>query len=181
MSCFTATTTNLAWDGVESGVRGELSGSIAGIKDIVDGKGDAGEVFDTVAGQGIVAASGALGASGGFKAIKGRKVLKSKGNVLKGKGKERASIQKVRCKRSTDDITVIDYQLNDLPKNLSRALPGQIRDLNMVQWDNVDEGINAVFSIFLIIKLFLIGHPTSQKYFGEVCDHVYPTLELQVF
>ena len=152
-----------------------MSGSIAGIKDIVDGKGDAGEVFDTVAGQGLVAAGGAMGASGGFKAIKGRggKVVKS--NVLKG------SIQKVRYKRSADDITVIDYQLNDLPENVSRALPEHIRDLNMVQWDNVDQSINAVFSIFLIIKLFLIGHPTSDKYFQEVCDHVYPTLELKVF
>ena len=151
-----------------------MSGSIAGIKDIVDGKGDAGEVFDTVAGQGLVAAGGAMGASGGFKAIKGRggKVVKS--NVLKG------SIQKVRYKRSADDITVIDYQLDDLPENVSRALPGHIQDLNMVRWDNVDQSINAVFSIFLIIKLFLIGHPTSEKYFQEVCDHAYPTLELKV-
>ena len=153
-----------------------MSGSIAGIKDIVDGKGDAGEVFDTVAGQGLVAAGGAMGASGGLKVkLKGRggKVVKS--NVLKG------SVQKVRCKRSTDDITAIDYQLDDLPENVSRALPGHIRDLNMVQWDNVDQSINAVFSIFLIIKLFLIGHPTSEKYFQEVCGHVYPTLELKVF
>ena len=157
-----------------------MSGSIAGIKDIVDGKGDAGEVFDTVAGQGLVAAGGAMGASGGFKAIKGRGGKVVKGQVLKGSAKERASIQKVRCKRSTDDITVIDYQLNDLPENVSRALPEHIRDLNMVQWDNVDQSINAVFSIFLIIKLFLIGHSTSEKYFQEVCDHVYPTLELKV-
>ena len=160
-------------------MRGEASGSIAGFQNIADGKAGAGDIFDVVAEQGLVAVGGATGAAGGWEAIKsnGNVLRRGKGNINRKKPKTKT---KNRCKRSTEDFSVIDYKLNELPANVSRALPGQIRDLGNVQWDNLDQSINAIFSIFLIIKLFLIGHPRSESYFEEVCDHVYPSMELQV-
>ena len=86
----------------------------------------------------------------------------------------------VVCKRSAEEFVPFNNQLEDLPEYAVQALPGSMSELQNIQWNNVDQTINAIFSIFLIVKMFLAGHPRSKKYFEEVCANVYPNLLLQV-
>jgi len=183
-----ATSTNAVWDGVESGIAGENRGMVAGIQKIVDGKASVGDVFDTVAEQGMVAAGGALGAHGA-----GKGLSKSGGFKQTVKGKTRQVVQKVktvgkkiknklrggRCKRSIDAFEVFSNQLEEIPDYAMKTLPGSIHDLDSVRWGDMDQSVNAIFSIFLIVKLFMVGHPQSKGYFEEVCGTVYPSLKLQ--
>ena len=137
---------------------------IKGFQDIHEGKASLSSGFDTVAEQGLIAAGGALGASG----VKARL------------GPKKVGYRKL-CKRSvTDQFDVFDYNLSDLPDFGNRSLPASFREMETVQWTHVDQGINAVFSTFLIIKMFLVGHPRSKIYFEEVCHQLMPTVALKV-
>jgi len=193
-----ATATNLAWDGAESAIRGKPSGSIAGFINIANGNATAGEVFDVVAEQEMVAAGGALGATPLKIKIKGSRPSGSRPSGSRPSGSRpsgsrpsgsRPSGSKpsgskpsnaIRCKRSSEKFEIFTMSLPDIPEFASKALPASFHDLNTTEWNNVDQGINAIFSIFLIIKLLFVGHPKSQGYFEEVCENVYPFLELQV-
>ena len=92
------------------------------------------------------------------KTIKSRKSVPVKTNPVK----------HVLCKRSAGVFETFNHQLEDLPQYAVQALPGSLSELQSVQWKNVDQTINAIFSIFLIVKMLLVGHPRSQKYFEEV-------------
>ena len=73
---------------------------------------------------------------------------------------------------------MINFDLPELPDFAKNALPGSLSDLDSVRWNDVDQSIGAIVSIFLIIKMFLVGHPASQTYFDEVCQAVRPGVDL---
>ena len=155
---------NTIWDVSESAIVGESRGVVLGVENIINGQSDVGQIFDVVAEQGMVAAGGALGV-GGIK--KGVTRLKSpkKGKLAS------------RCKRGVGE-QLINYELPELPDFAKNALPGSLNDLDSVRWNDVDQSIGAIVSIFLIIKMFLVGHPASKNYFEEVCQAVNPGVDL---
>jgi len=160
-----ATSANAGWDGLDSVIGGESRGMIKGFQDIHEGKASIGSAFDTIAEQGLVAGGGALGAYGARKTFSNFK-------------KKIGGYKKI-CRRSTDEFVVFNNNLSDLPEFANKTLPGSFHDLETVQWNNVNHGINAIISIFLMIKMFIIGHPKSKVYFEEVCHQIYPSQPLQ--
>ena len=162
-----ATGSNVIWDVVETEVAGESRGLVLGVENIVKGKSDVGEIFYVVAEQGMVVAGGALGVKG---------VSKGVPKLKKGRVKNTST---KRCKRNVEEFQLIDYQLPDLPEFAREALPGSVKDLQSVRWNDVDQSIAAIASIFLILKLFLVGHPASNNYLEEICTAVHPGTDLQ--
>lgn len=180
-----ATSTNALWDVSESVIAGEDRGLVAGIGKILGGKASAGDVFDTVVGQVMLVGGGAMSAHG-----VGKGISKAGGFKKAVKGKTRQVVQKVksmgktiknkfRCKRSIDAFEVFSNQPEELPDYAMKTLPGSIHDLDSVRWGDMDQSINAIFSIFLIVKLLMVGHPQSKGYLEEVCGMAYPSLKLQ--
>ena len=159
---------NTLWDVSETAIAGESRGVVLGVENIINGQSDVGQIFDVVAEQGMVAAGGALGVNGIKKGVAGKasRLKSAKKGKLAG-----------RCKRGVEE-RLINYELPDLPDFAQNALPGSLNDLDSVRWNDVDQSIGAIVSIFLIIKMFLVGHPASQKYFEEVCEALSPGVDL---
>jgi len=84
-----------------------------------------------------------------------------------------------RVKRSAD-FEMFNTELGELPDNATKALPKSIHELASVNWNDMDQGINAIFSAFLLIQMFKFGHPQSKPYFKEICTSLYPNITLQV-
>ena len=169
MLIFLATSANLAWDGIESGIAGETRGSIRAIEMVAKGETDIGETFDVIAEQGLVAGGGALG---GYGVRKG--VLRSK---LKGKLKPRRI-----CKRSAafEELPPMFTNNVELPQFALESLPSSIHDLENIEWNNVDTSIGAIFSIFLMIKMMLSGHLKVKPIVHDACSAILPTLPIEV-
>ena len=154
---------NSAWDGIDSGIAGESRGMIKGFQDIHEGKASLSSGFDTVAEQTLVAVGGALGSSGAKAKFSPKKVGYKK-----------------LCKRSIEQYDIFYHGLSDIPSFYKGSLAGSFHDLERINWTNINQGISAIFSTFLIIKMFLLGHPKSKIYLEEVCHQLMPSLLLKV-
>ena len=143
-----------------------FSGSIKAWDDLVNGRSDIGEAFDTVGGTVIEAAAGAMGGKtakgkvggGKFKAVQGKfKAVKDKfksrggkSNAVKGKtggskikargGKSNTARGKVLCKRSIEEISNFNLGQPDLPTDLLAHLPGSFSDLTFNNRYEIDKG-----------------------------------------
>lgn len=118
-------------------------------------------MFDTVAGQSLLAVSGAMGA----RAAAGKPSLKT------------ANI----CKRSLADLPIFDSSYPPMTGPAMKLLPSSLVDVeldpgSMAQPENL---ATTVFSIFLVLKLISVGHPASKPYYKEICGSIWPQLMLE--
>jgi len=147
--------TNAAWDGVESVVRNETVGVIRNVEDIVEGNKtfSSGDIFDISFGQASLAAGGAFG---GFKVNKGTnfKYVKKVGEVAK-------KATKCICKREVESDT--DSLMMSVPPSLTKV---------SFEDQTVDGFIQAVVSIFIILKLIFAKSALASPYLSQICTAV---------
>ena len=147
--------TNAAWDGVESVVRNETVGIIRTVEDIVEKNKthSAGEIFDISFGQASLAAGGAFG---GFKVNKGTnfKYVKKVGELAK-------KTARCICKREIESDT--DPIMMNVPPSLSKLT---------FEDQTVDGFIQAVVSIFIILKLIFAKSSLATPYLSQICTAV---------
>merc|ERR1719320_2352095 len=147
--------TNAAWDGVESVVRNETVGIIRTVEDIVEKNKthSAGEIFDISFGQASLAAGGAFG---GFKVNKGTnfKYVKKVGELAK-------KTARCICKREIESDT--DPIMMNVPPSLSKLT---------FEDQTVDGFIQAVVSIFIILKLIFAKSSLASPYLSQICTAV---------
>merc|ERR1712106_334426 len=147
--------TNAAWDVVEGVVRNETVGVVKTVEEIVVGNEtySAGEIFDISFGQASLAAGGAFG---GLKVNKGTnfKYVKKVGETAK-------STIKCICKREVESDT--DPILQSVPPSLTK-----------ISFDDqsVDGLVQAVVSIFIILKLIFAKSSLATPYLTEICGAV---------
>ena len=118
-------------------------------------------MFDTVAGQTLLAASGALTA----RAVAGKPSLKS------------ANI----CKRSLAEVPVFDSSYPPMANAALKLLPGSLSDfqLNSGAIAQPENLAMTVYTIFLVLKLISVGHPASKPYYEEICQSIWPRMTLE--
>ena len=120
------------------------------------------QVFDTVAGQGMLAAGGAIAAKGGVGST-GSKAAKAGGSI---------------CKRSItgNEDLFGSLQYPALGESTLKLLPSHLTDFNLnsevlSQPENLAV---TLYTVFIVLKLISIGHPASKPYYDEICSKLYP-------
>lgn len=164
------TATSTGWDGAESGIRGELTGSLKQWDDLATGKATIGEGFDLIGGHVIDVAVGAVGAK---TALKARKKIGNRAKASKGPSS--------RCKRSIglDNDLIYDMTLPDLPADWKPQLPGNISEMAISDNLPVEAIVANTISFILILKLISIGHVASKPYVKEICENRYSHLAIE--
>lgn len=139
---------SLAWDGVESGVRGERTGQIKGWHDLGTGEGSFDQNFDLISGTVMDIGDPAI------EIFRGRRSIIS------------------------DDYVPFDHTLPELPSQYLLKLPGSLKDIEIKEEMSSQAAVDAIFSVFLVLKLIGIGHIKSKPYHEEICNAFYPAMSL---
>ena len=123
------------------------------------------QIFDTVAGQSLLAAGGALAAKAGV-AKSGTKTGIS-GGLL--------------CKRSiVTRPELFDNSLPSIKGETLKLLPSSLTEieLNSNLLSQPEDLALAIYSIFVVFKLISVGHPASKPYYEEICGKMWPKQNL---
>lgn len=67
--------------------------------------------------------------------------------------------------------------LPTLDGNISGLLPSSFHDVNVDQMASGSpvDMVNTIFTIFVMLKLISVGHPSSKPYYQEICNSMYPS------
>lgn len=91
-----------------------------------------------------------------------------------------AAIRIPRGRRSiiSDDYVPFDHTLPELPSQYLLKLPGSLKDIEIKEEMSSQAAVDAIFSVFLVLKLIGIGHIKSKPYYEEICSAFYPAMFL---
>ena len=162
-------------------------GLIKGAENLVNGEGTLDQNFDFIAGTVLTAGGAALGA----RAVAGGKVS---GKVVhngykeidsatsfraaKGLGKIKREMIDPNCRRrrslEQNAAGIFDTDLVNIPNEYIVQLPASLSEVKTANLSNPGKAFDAIFQIFLILKLMKIGHPNSKPYYNEICSKFYP-------
>ena len=73
---------------------------------------------------------------------------------------------------------MFDQSLPDIPETLVQKLPSSVGQVSFTDIMEASSIIDNVLSIFLVLRLMGICHVKSKPYYNEICQGVYPSMEL---